>query len=123
MQVLEFTLEGDAVVPQCFFLILVQLTTQPINTRSAIRDWSLITWRAGGLQNGRGQCEVLPLRKGGGGAEKVVAMLMGVHKKFWDSFYAVAFSHIEGGAQKLPTPLKVGRETFYPVLRGNVWDP
>ena len=33
-------------------------------------------------------CEVLPLRKGG--AEKVLAMLKGDHKKFWGSFYAVA---------------------------------
>ena len=33
-----------------------------------IRDWSLITGRGGGLQNGRGggACEVLPLQKGGG---------------------------------------------------------
>ena len=39
-----------------------------------LRDWSLITGRRGGLQNGSGgACEVLPLRKGG--AEKVVAML------------------------------------------------
>ena len=28
--------------------------------------------------------------KRGGGAEKVLAMLKGGHKKFWDSFYAVA---------------------------------
>ena len=34
--------------------------------------------------------EVLPLRKGGGGAEKVLAMLKGGHKKFWGRFYAVA---------------------------------
>ena len=41
-----------------------------------LRDWSLITGRGGGLQNGRGGvvCEVLPLRKGGGGAEKVLAI-------------------------------------------------
>ena len=32
--------------------------------------------------------EVLPLRKGG--AEKVLAMLKGGHKKFWGSFYVVA---------------------------------
>ena len=39
-----------------------------------IRDWSLIT--GGGLQNRRGACEVLPLRKGGGGGgEKVLDML------------------------------------------------
>ena len=32
----------------------------------------------GGLQNGRGgACEVLPLRKGGRGAEQVLAMLKG----------------------------------------------
>ena len=42
----------------------------------AIRDWSLITGRGGGLQNGRGGArEVLPLRKGG--AEKVVTKLKG----------------------------------------------
>ena len=46
----------------------------------------------GGLQNGRGvgAREVLPLRRGGGGAQKVLAMLKGGHKKFWGSFYAVA---------------------------------
>ena len=68
-----------------------------------IRDWSLITGR-GGLQNGGGAREVLPLRKGGG-AEQVLAMLKGGHKKFWGSFYAVAgsFSHIVGEAQKLST--------------------
>ena len=43
----------------------------------------------GRLQNGRGAREVLPLRKVGG-AEKVLAMLKGGHKKFWGSFYAVA---------------------------------
>ena len=54
-----------------------------------LRDWSLITGRGGGLQNGRGGAhEVLPLRKGG--AEKVLGMLKGGHKKFWGSFYAVA---------------------------------
>ena len=31
-----------------------------------------------------------PLRKGGGGAAKVLAMLKGEHKMFWGSFYAVA---------------------------------
>ena len=46
------------------------------------RDWSLITGRGGGLQNGSGGGgggvrEVLPLRKGGGGAQKVLAMLKG----------------------------------------------
>ena len=41
----------------------------------------------GGLQNG-GACEVLPLRKGG--TQKVLAMLKGVHKRFWGSFYTVA---------------------------------
>ena len=54
-----------------------------------LRDWSLITGR-GGLLNGRGgmACEDLPLWKGG--AEKVLAMLKGGHKKFWGSFYVVA---------------------------------
>ena len=33
----------------------------------SLRDWSLITGRGGGgLQNGRGACELLPLGKGGG---------------------------------------------------------
>ena len=43
------------------------------------------------LQNGRGlgEHEVLLLRKGGG-AEKVLAMLKGGHKKIWGSFYVVA---------------------------------
>ena len=47
-----------------------------------IRDWSLITGRGGGLQNGRGGArEVLPLRKGE--AEKVLAMLKGGAQKVW----------------------------------------
>ena len=47
-----------------------------------LRDWSLIKGR-GGLQNGRGEgaCEVLPLRRGGGGGK--------------------SFSHAEGRAQKV----------------------
>ena len=53
-----------------------------------LRDWSLITGR-GGLENGReGAREVFPLRKGR--AEKVLAMLKGVHKKFWGRFYVIA---------------------------------
>ena len=57
----------------------------------------------GGLQNGRGggAREVLPLRKGG--AEKLLAMLKGEHKKFWGSF-----NHIVGG----------GREKFPLFKRG-----
>ena len=50
---------------------------------SNVRDWSLITGRGGGLQDGGGACEVLPLRKAE--AEKVLAMLKGgtvPHKKF-----------------------------------------
>ena len=31
-----------------------------------------------------------PYEKGGGGSEKVLAMLKGGHNKFWGSFYAVA---------------------------------
>ena len=56
-----------------------------------MRDWSLITGRGGGLQNGRGGArEVLP--QGKGGAEKVLAMLKGGggHNKFWGIFYVVA---------------------------------
>ena len=54
----------------------------------SIRDWSLITGR-GGLQNGRGgHVKFYPYEKGG--AEKVVAILKGGHKKFWGRFYAVA---------------------------------
>ena len=60
------------------------------NRNWPLRDWSLITGRGGGLQNGRGGArEVLPLRKGGG-AEKVLAMLKGGNKKFWGRFYVVA---------------------------------
>ena len=55
-----------------------------------LRDWSLITERGGGYKTGGGggACEVLPQRKGG--AEKVLAMLKGRHKRFWGSFYTVA---------------------------------
>ena len=51
------------------------------------RDWSLITGR-GGYKTGGGAREVFPYEKGG--AEKVLAMLKGGHKKFWGSFYVVA---------------------------------
>ena len=64
-----------------------------IGSSSGIRDWSLITGRGGGLQHGRGRGHVkfYPDEKGGGGgAEKVLAMLKGGHKKFWGSFYAIA---------------------------------
>ena len=50
-----------------------------------IRDWSLIMGREGGYKTvGGGASEVLPLQKwGGGGVEKVLAMLKGVgHNKF-----------------------------------------
>ena len=54
-----------------------------------IRDWSLITGRGGGLQNGRGwHIQFYPYEKGGG--YKVLAMLKGDHKKFGGRFYAVA---------------------------------
>ena len=57
----------------------------------------------GGYKTGGGVREVLPLRKGG--AEKVLAMLKGGHKKFWGSFYVVAWSlsHIVGEARKVST--------------------
>ena len=62
----------------------------------------VINYGEGGLQNGRGACEVLPLRKGGGGQSFSHAEEGA--QKFWGSFYAVAwrFSHIEG-AQKMST--------------------
>ena len=49
-----------------------------------------------------------PYEKGGGGTEKVLAMLKGGgggHTKFWGSIYAVAgsFSHIVEGARKVST--------------------
>ena len=47
-----------------------------------LRDWSLITGGGGATKREGGACEVLPLQKGGGGAEKVL-------------------SHTEGGAQKV----------------------
>ena len=41
--------------------------------RIGLRDWSLITGRGGGLQNGKGreQVKFYPYKKGRGGAEKV----------------------------------------------------
>ena len=58
---------------------------------SHLRDWSITTgWGGGKLEREGGACEVLPLRKEGGGAETVLAMLKGGHKRFWGSFYAVA---------------------------------
>ena len=60
----------------------------------------------GGLQNGRGACEVLPLRKRGG-AEQVLAMLKGGGTT---SFEVVLTRELEvlaivmgGGAQKVST--------------------
>ena len=66
----------------CFLMIYIPQAPD-------LRDWSLITGR-GGLQNGRGgHVKFYPYKKGGG-AEKVIAMLKGGHKKFWGSIYAVA---------------------------------
>ena len=55
-----------------------------------IRDWSLITGRGGGAtkQEGGWHVKFYSYEKGGG-AEKVLAMLKGGHKKFRGSFYAV----------------------------------
>ena len=49
-----------------------------------IREWSSMTGRGGGLQNGRGggQVNFYSYKKGGGG----LAMLNGGHDKFWGSF-------------------------------------
>ena len=72
-----------------------------VNSKGVLTNYG----EGGGLQNGRGAREVLPLRKGW--AEKVLAMLKGGHNKFWGSFSAVArrFSHIVGGGgpQKMST--------------------
>ena len=55
----------------------------------SVRDWSVITGRGGGLQNGRGgHVKFYPCEKRG--AQKVLVMLKGGHKKFWGSFYVVA---------------------------------
>ena len=55
----------------------------------AFSDWSLITGRGGGYKTGGwGHMKFYPYEKGG--AEKVLAMLKGGHKKFWGSFYVVA---------------------------------
>ena len=50
------------------------------------REWG------GYKTGGGGACEDLPLRKGRGGGEKVLAMLKGGGglTKFWGRFYAVA---------------------------------
>ena len=53
-----------------------------------LRDWSLITGRGGATNWEVWAREVLPLRKGG--AENVLAILKGGHKRFWGSFYMVA---------------------------------
>ena len=56
-----------------------------------VRDWSLITGRAGGGDTKRkgGQAKFYPCEKGGG-AYKKIAMLKGRHNKFWGSFFHVA---------------------------------
>ena len=56
----------------------------------ALRDWSLITGRGGGYKTGGGgHVKFYPYKKGGG-AEKVLTMLKGGHKRFWGTFYPVA---------------------------------
>ena len=87
--------------------------------RIFLRDWSLIMGR-GGYKTGGGHVKFYPYKKGGGGAEKVLAMLKWGHNKFYDSFYTVAwsFSHIEGGGTKCFHSLKEGSNKFYPVLMG-----
>ena len=85
----------------------------PCDRLSLIRDWSLITGRGGGLQNGSGgHMKFYPYEKGV--AKKVLAMLKGQHKKFWGSFYAVAwsFSHIVGGGDESFHSLKGGTKRF-----------
>ena len=57
----------------------------------------------GGLLNGRGACEVLPLRK-------VLAMLKGGHNKFWGSFYAIW----KGGRKRFNLSRGGGRKKFRP---------
>ena len=56
-----------------------------------LRDWSLITGRGWGYKTrgGGGYVKFYPYEKGEG-AEKVLAILKGGHKKFWGSFCAVA---------------------------------
>ena len=73
------------------------------------------------LQNGA--CEVLPLLKGGGGSEKVLAMLKG-GTSFWVVFMwyleVLAILMWGGGDPKSFHSLNGGggRERFYPALRG-----
>ena len=59
---------------------------------NAVRDWSLIMGRGGGLQNRMGRhVKFYPYEKGGGGGtRKVLAMPKGRHKKCWSSFHVVA---------------------------------
>ena len=62
-----------------------------------------------------------PYEKGGGGAEKVLAMLKGGHKQFWDSFYVegCSFSHIEGRRKKFPLFERGGgAQKVLPCLEG-----
>ena len=55
---------------------------------SVLRDWSLITGRGGYKTGGGWHVKFYPYEKGG--AENVLAILKGGHKRFWGSFYAVA---------------------------------
>ena len=89
-----------------FFNVTIGIPSE--QSVSTVRDWSLITGRGGGLHNGRGACEVLPLEKGGGG-----------HKQFWGRFYTVAwrFKHIEGETQKVSTLNKGGMRKALPCLQ------
>ena len=88
------------------------------------KDWSLITGRGGGYKTGGGggggTWTLTPTKRGGGGG-KGLSHAEGGHKKFWGSFYAVAwsFSHIVGGGAKSVHSLKGGgARKVLPCLEG-----
>ena len=75
-----------------------------------LHDKGLVTnYGEGGYQQEGGHVKFYPYEKGG--AKKVLAMLTGVHNKFWGRFYTLAlgFSHIEGGGRKKFPLFKRGR--------------
>ena len=78
----------------CIFLAFSLAFHASETTHNVIRPLiskGLVTnYGEGGLPNGRGaHVKFYPYKKRGGGAEKVLAMLKGGHKKYWSSFYAV----------------------------------
>ena len=77
------------------YIRVIDVCVQPVRAgvppSMQIRDWSLITGKGGGLQNGRGgMLSLTPTKRVRGAKSFSHAEGGGGHNKFWGSFYAVA---------------------------------